>query len=183
MDREKAGGTGPGTGTGTQGGRTEEPSPRGGPEEPLLEPFAAAQGGPTPEDAAALAEEQRTVDAAALVPAAGTPAPRAREADRTVALAVVALVLFLLLGWLGGTAVWQLRRDLAALEARLEASEGRASRSEQIQARAALLRVQADLEALRQSLPADAAEDVAQAESLLRQVAERQTAGVQPGGQ
>jgi len=123
------------------------------------------------------------VDAAALMPAAGTPVPRAREADRTVVVGAVALVVLLLLGALGGTAVWQLRRDVAALEARLAASEGRAARSEQIQARAALLRVQADLEVLRQSLPAEAAEDVARAESLLRQVGERQAAGGQPGGQ
>lgn len=179
MDREEAGGTG--EGAGALGGRTEEPLAGGPPEEPLLEPSAGAQGGPSPEDAAALAEEQRTVDAAALLPAAGAPAPRTREANRTAVLGVVALVLVVLLGWLGGAFVWQLRRDLAALEARLAASEGRAARSEQIQARAALLRVQADLEALRQNLPADGAEQVAQAQVLLRRVAERQAAAGQPG--
>lgn len=181
MEREEAGGTGEGTGTHRGRGREQ---PRGGaPEEPVFAPSAGARGVPIPEDSAALEEEQRTVEAAALVPATGNPAPRAREADRTVVLGVVALVLFLLLGWLGGTAVWQLRRDLGALEARVGASEGRAARNEQIQARAALLRVQADLEALRQSLPADAAEDVLRAESLLRQVGERQAAEPQRGGE
>jgi len=146
----------------------------GSPGEPLHPPAGEAPAGcPTPEDLAAVAEEGRTVEAAAELPAAGAPSLRGRGPDRSFVFGALGLALLLAFGWLGGTAVWQLRRDLRALEGRLAGAQERASRVESHQARAALLRVRADLEALRQTLPADLAGEVTRADAILGEVADR----------
>ncbi len=142
--------------------RHDAPTGSGGP---------GLEGIPTPEDLAAVAEEGRTVEAAAQTPAAGAVRPPEQKTDRAFLWGVLGLVLLLVLGWLGGTAVWQLRRDLRSLEGRLAGAQAHTARVETLQARAALLRVRADLEALRQTLPPELAAEVERADAILGGVA------------
>lgn len=164
MDREGARGAQGPTGPSEDDG-TDAPGPGG------RAPGVGGEALPDPEDAAAVAEEQRTVDLAAATPAAGFSAPRRDEPGRPFPFGLAALVLVLVLGWVGGTVAWQLRRDLGALEARLAATQDRAARLEGLQAQAALLRVRADLEVLRQSMPEGLAAEVERADAILGEVA------------
>ncbi|MBE0618821.1 MAG: hypothetical protein IH608_13010, partial [Proteobacteria bacterium] len=86
------------------------------------------------------------MQAASAIPAAGSVAHGRQEGDRAFLYGALGLALLLVFGWLGGTAVWQLRRDLRTLEGRLAGAQAHVARVESLQARAALLRVRADLD-------------------------------------
>lgn len=144
-------------------------------EEPALRPEPAlaladeAEGwGPEvePGDApAALAE----VLASGASPEAPAPIPDERRRDPVVMVAAVALVAFLLLGWVALVQVGGLRREVGAVGERVDAVEARLAEGDSQQARAALRRLDAELQGLRETLPpALGAELEAAAEALGR---------------
>lgn len=130
---------------------------------------------PPPEEFEALDEEEAIVEEAAERPATG--ASRAREErDRSQSLflyAAMALGVLLVFGWIGATTLWQMRRDLSGLGSQMEALRAETLRTETVRSRATLYRIQADLEALRETLPADLGEEVQEAQTILGQISER----------
>lgn len=105
---------------------------------------------------AALDEEQRVLEEAAARPAVLAQRATARR-DRALLLAALALILFLVGGWVGGTAVIELRRDVAALEDRVHTAEDALARAETSRARAAVARARTDLREVEASLPQELA--------------------------
>lgn len=83
--------------------------------------------------------------------------------------AAVVVVLVLFFGVLLGKA----RHDLDALRGELVALRGELHRSQAIHDRGAVLRMRADIQTLRQTLPADLSADVEAADAALRRVDER----------
>ncbi|MHB8765977.1 MAG: hypothetical protein ACYDA8_16800 [Deferrisomatales bacterium] len=140
--------------------------------EPVLEPGAAEPEFLPPDEGLAPARaEESAVDEAASRPAAGAPGGRPRpEREGGFLLAVAALAALFLFAWVGGTAVWQLRRDLATLDQKLQGLEERSRRLEVDQARGVLLRVGADLQTLGAALPPGLGAEVARAQALLEEV-------------
>ncbi|GAB6063220.1 hypothetical protein [Deferrisoma palaeochoriense] len=125
-----------------------------------------------PGDVAAALADREAVEEAAAGPAAGAP-PRPRESERDRAflgMVVLAAVVLVFL-WIGGTALWGMRRQMGALEARLGSLEAGLAAEARTRNRAAVGRILADLEALRQSLPADQADRLEDASRALRDVA------------
>ncbi len=126
-----------------------EPGPRPG------EPAAGVDPGVPPDDEmAAVAEEQREVEAAA---ARGPgPAPRPRKGDggdRVFFLGVLVLAVMLVSIWIGGTALWALRQDLAAATSRLDRLESRLEGEALARNLAGVRRARAELSALAETLP------------------------------
>ncbi len=118
-------------------------------------------------------------------PADAEPAPTPRSAgaapprgdrDRFFLFGTVLLGLLLLLGWVGATVVWQVRRDLGVLRSDLERQHQRMGAWEGVQSRAALARVRGELAVLSTSLPEELRAEVEEADRLLQRVSERLTA-------
>ncbi len=125
-----------------------------------------------PDDVAAASADREAVEEAVASPAAGAPSPRREtERDRVFLGMVVLAAVVLVFLWIGGTALWGMRRQMGALEARLGALEAGLAAEARTRNRAAAGRILADLEALRQSLPADQARRLEEASRALRAVA------------
>ncbi len=112
----------------------------------------------------------------APTPVSAGGAPPSPDRDRFFLFGTVLLGILLLLGWVGATAVWQVRRDLGALRADLEVQHQRMGAWEGVQSRAALARVRGELAALRTSLPEELRSEVEEADRLLQRVSERLSA-------
>ncbi len=115
----------------------------------------ADPGAPPDEEMAVVAEEQREVEAAAARrPASAMPPPReAEKADRVFFLAVLVLAVMLVSIWIGGTALWALRQDLAAVAGRLDRLESRMDGEARARNLAGVRRARAELSALAETLP------------------------------
>ena len=109
-----------------------------------------------------------------VVPARGA-LPRG-DRDRFFLFGTVLLAILLLLGWVGATAVWQVRRDLGVLRSDLERQHQRMGAWEGIQSRSALARVRGELAVLSTSLPQELRSEVEEADRLLQRVSERLSA-------
>ncbi|GAB4256225.1 MAG: hypothetical protein Kow0092_02110 [Deferrisomatales bacterium] len=172
---ETRGDRAPSGGTGRSGQAADrEPAPAGEGSPSVPDPVGECADAPPavpPEEIQAVAEEEAVIEEAASRPAAGTRARR-DETDRLFLFAILALAVVLFLGWIGGTAIWQLRRDLAAVEGSMAGLESRAQRFELRQSRAGLLRVRADLEVLQATLPERWSREVARADQILAEVAD-----------
>jgi len=120
-------------------------------------------------EAEALAEEQATVEEAATRPAAGRRQSREGR-DRGLLLAGLTLVVLLVVGWMGGTALVQLRRDVGSLSDRLDTAEASLNRAERSRAVSAVARARADLREADALLPDDLAVQVRLAEQTLQRV-------------
>ncbi|WP_025321980.1 hypothetical protein [Deferrisoma camini] len=139
------------------------------------QPGAAAAPSPEPPQAeeepagidAATADDE-AVSEAATRPAQGPQGPGAEpERDRTFLLAVVLVAVMLVFLWIGGTALWGMRRQISGLQARLDRVEASLADETRARNRAALGRIRADLRALRETLPPELAERVDRAAKAL----------------
>ncbi len=102
-------------------------------------------------------------------PSMGEAAREALRRDPAMILAVVALVGVLLLGWLVLARLGGLGGEVAAMGARVDAVEARLSEAHSQQARAALRRLEVELQGLRETLPPALGADLdAAAEALGR---------------
>lgn len=146
--------------------------PAGSPESGHPAPEGAVEDSPdadrdaVPDDAPA---EEEPVPTAVPV---GGALPRG-DRDRFFLFGTVLLAILLLLGWVGATAVWQVRRDLGVLRSDLERQHQRMGAWEGIQSRSALARVRGELAVLGTSLPEELRSEVEEADRLLQRVSER----------
>jgi len=99
------------------------------------------------------------------------PASRSLRREHRVVGIAVALGLVILLT--GGALIWRTRSEVAAARKEIASLKETARKSELKQARAALLRAQAELGPAREALSPELAEQVERAEVLLADVAER----------
>ncbi len=131
---------------------------------------------PPGEGTAAEAEESRVVDEAATRPARGRPGNRNADRDRALPVAVLVLALVLVLGWIGGTTIWTLRRELGVLQARVGEIERREQLDRRVRDLAAVRRALAEIESLRRTLPPEIAPELDPAgrslEALKRRLAQ-----------
>ncbi len=142
-----------------RGGGAPAEKPNKAATSPGLPPVDGA-GSPSAEEAAAVAEESRVVDEAAARPARGRARPRDAARDRAFPLAVLVLAVVLVLGWIGGTTMWTLRRELGALQARVGEIERRQELDRRMRDLASVRRALAEIESLRRTLPPEIAPEL-----------------------
>lgn len=126
------------------------------------EPLAEEVAEPWPFDA----ESER----AAPPPREPPPPTPSKGVDRRLLVAAAAAVLLVLLGVL---LLVQARRDVSSLQGELKALRAEVRRSQVLQDRGAVLRVRAELQALRQTLPSALAPEVDKADQALGAIDER----------
>ena len=121
---------------------------------PADEPGPGVDAGALPdEEMAAVAEEQREVEAAASRRPEAAPQPREEDGGRVFFLGVLVLAVMLVSIWIGGTALWALRQDLAAATGRLDRLEARLDGEARARNLAGVRRARAELSALAETLP------------------------------
>lgn len=147
-------------------------------ETPLLEPEQDAPGteapaeAPTPPPGLDPADEPSPSGPAAAAgnaeepTAAGVPTWLGLDRRLVAGAAAVVLVLVLFFGALLGKA----RHDLQALRGELSALRAEVQRTQTIQDRGAVLRMRAELQSLRQTLPPALLSDVEAADAALRRI-------------
>jgi hypothetical protein len=150
------------------------------------DPFEAPEGAhpasegaataPPDGDRGAVPDEAPAEEKRVSTPLSAGGAPPRGDRDRFFLFGTALLGILLLLGWVGATAVWQVRRDLGVLRSDLERQHQRMGAWEGVQSRAALARVRGELAVLRTSLPEQLRADVEEADRLLQRVSERLTA-------
>ncbi|MBI5442867.1 MAG: hypothetical protein HY900_16840 [Deltaproteobacteria bacterium] len=143
----------------------EGPSPAG---EPVAPPLL---DGPSPEGAAVEPEGEPSAPASEERPA------QAAKRDSFLAernwLPLAALAAFVLVLIIGAAALWQTRSELAATRSELAGLKASARRTELLLARSGVVRARADLEGVRELLPADLSAEVERADGILAGVADR----------
>ncbi len=151
------------------------PAPDLPPDCPEIEPAAPRLAAEDPSDAdpGAVPDGAPAEEEEARPPASAKHVSPRSDRDRFFLFGTVLLGLLLLLGWVGATALWQVRRDLGVLRSDLERQHRRLGAWEGVQSRAALARVRGELAALGASLPEELRADVEQADRLLLSVSER----------
>jgi hypothetical protein len=130
---------------------------------------APGEGGPELPAGSLEAEEPVSSHAAPPKPEAPSALPF-RLPDRRLLLAAAAVVFLALIGAL---LLFQARRDVSALQGELRALRAEVRRSQVLRDRGAVLRVRAELQALRQTLPPDLAPEVDKADALMGGIDER----------
>ncbi|MBI5014639.1 MAG: hypothetical protein HZB55_04005 [Deltaproteobacteria bacterium] len=150
---------------------------------PVDEPSPEEAHGPAPEDEGEVPEpegpqpldEDELLAGAAAEPAepSSAPAEVPKRPDRRRLLAVVAAAVLLLLLLSGVLFLLRARRDVSALQGELRALREEVRRSQVQQERGAVLRVRAELQALRQTIRPDLATEIDKADALLGGIDDR----------